>query len=45
MLLIPEGQMGEANEPSKKKRSFGNWGEMHREVLSPEHFSKQICKM
>jgi hypothetical protein len=30
MLLLPEGQTGEAWEPSKKQRSFGNRGALDR---------------
>jgi hypothetical protein len=45
MLILPEGQMGEAREPSKEKRSFRNLGAMHRKVLSIKQFSKQRRNM
>jgi uncharacterized membrane protein (DUF106 family) len=35
MLLLPEGQMGEACEPSKKQHTFKNQGELDRQVFSP----------
>jgi hypothetical protein len=34
ILLLPEGQMGEAWEPSKKQCSFGNRGVLDRKILS-----------
>jgi hypothetical protein len=34
MLLLPEGQMGEALEPSKKQCPFGNRGAFDRKVFS-----------
>jgi len=34
MLLLPEGQTGEAREPSKKQWSFGDRGELRRRVIS-----------
>jgi hypothetical protein len=34
MLLLPEGQTGEAREPSKKKRCFGHRGAFSGRVLS-----------
>ena len=34
MLLLPEGQTGEAWEPSKKQCCFGNRGALDRKVLS-----------
>jgi hypothetical protein len=34
MLLLPEGQTGEAWEHAKKKCSFGNWGDLDRKLLS-----------
>jgi hypothetical protein len=42
MLLLPEGQMGEAWEASKKQCSFGNWGSLERKVLS-HSFSLQTA--
>jgi hypothetical protein len=32
-FLLPEGQMGEAWEPSKKQYTFGNRGALNRKVL------------
>jgi hypothetical protein len=33
MFFLPEGQTGESWEPSRKQRSFGNWGALAREAL------------
>jgi hypothetical protein len=41
MLLLPERQMGEAWEPSKKKASLENWGALDRRVLSRVQDSDQ----
>jgi hypothetical protein len=32
--VLPEGQTGEAREPSKKQCSFGTWEALDRKVLS-----------
>jgi hypothetical protein len=45
ILLLPEGQMGEARRPSKKQRSFRNLGAMHRKVPLLKQFSNQRRKM
>jgi hypothetical protein len=34
MLMLPEGQMGEVWEISKKPCSFGDWGVLDIKVLS-----------
>ena len=39
MLLLPEGQRGEAWEPSKKKLSFGNRGALDRKTFSLSLFT------
>jgi len=40
MLLLPERQVGEAGESSKKQFCFGNLGIMDRKIFSFFFFSK-----
>jgi hypothetical protein len=39
MLLLAEGQTGEAWEPSKEQRSFGNWAALDNKYF---HFLSSL---